>query len=281
MARAEALGLGASNPDPVFIAWLCNAKAFFELTRGAVGPGLDWLSEARVVAERSGAGLARVMTWLYYVSALVQTGHLERATAAAKELESFCEPLGLLTPLDWNCFFLSMGQIAVGEAQAAIAPLRGLLGRDDQYLVANTRSALALALHACGDEERALQEASAAQQHAAFPWHETTALRSLSLLELDAGRPARALVQAERGITVAESGSFALNTSRLLLTRAEALRALDRSVEAREAICHARDSLLQVAAGIRDQELRTSFLARVRVHARTLQLANDWVAKDA
>jgi hypothetical protein len=61
------------------------------------------------------------------------------------------------------------------------------------------------------------------------------------------------------------------------LTHARALHRSGAVREAKLAIADARERLLRSAAPIGDAALRDSFLTRVRVHAETLRLANEWL----
>ncbi|MBK9259698.1 MAG: protein kinase [Polyangiaceae bacterium] len=62
----------------------------------------------------------------------------------------------------------------------------------------------------------------------------------------------------------------------LMLTRAEALHAAGRKVEARDTLSRAREDLLERAARIRDSAYARSFIENVFVHARTLALWDAW-----
>ena len=70
-----------------------------------------------------------------------------------------------------------------------------------------------------------------------------------------------------------------MTTSQLRLTRAEALHALGKEEEAHAAIREARDGIFHVAVTLDDAELRASYLTRVQVHARTLNLATEWLGE--
>jgi hypothetical protein len=68
-----------------------------------------------------------------------------------------------------------------------------------------------------------------------------------------------------------------MKASRLHLVRAEALHALDRSDDARAAICQARGRILDIAATLEDPELRESYLTNVAANVRTLERAREWL----
>lgn len=60
------------------------------------------------------------------------------------------------------------------------------------------------------------------------------------------------------------------------LLHAEALRASGALDEARAAIVEARDRLYERAQRIGDREMRRGMLERVKSHARTIALADEW-----
>jgi hypothetical protein len=62
------------------------------------------------------------------------------------------------------------------------------------------------------------------------------------------------------------------------LTHASALHRAGAVSEAKLVIADARERVLRSAALIGDAALRESFLTRVRVHAETLRLADEWLA---
>jgi tetratricopeptide (TPR) repeat protein len=270
-----------SDEDPVFSLWILCARACLSLVRDELGAAIAALEGARLLAERTGAVLARAMANSYSIVALGQTGHLERTEELVHELDSFCRPRGLRALLDWATLVFEGAHVAAGRAMRAVEPLRSLASRAEGLLLSNARALHAYALVECGDVEAAVREAERAQEDVEFPLTIANGLRSQALAELRAGRFESALLLAERGLEAAAHGSFPQSASLLRLTRAEALHALGRIDEANAAIRMARTILLEIAAGIEDHELQLSFLNRVRCHARTLLLAQEWLVDDA
>jgi hypothetical protein len=257
----------------------CAVRALLSLVSGDLGSALSSLREARLLADRAGAAFARAMADLFAISALSQTGHVERTAEAARELSVFSEPLGPGTVTDWTTFFLAWARVAADEAADAIVPLRALLNRADQFLVCSARATLVQALLACGDTDGAEREAFTSVEGILLPWSQASVLRSRALVELRLDRPQSALALAEQGLEAAMQASYPLTVSLLRLTHADALHALGRFKEAQTAICEARNRILQIALTLDDLELRVSYLTRVQVHARTLTRARDWLGE--
>jgi hypothetical protein len=278
LERAEAMGGGVFDADPVFVMWIRIARARLALARGDLGHALASLSDAGLLADCTGDWLGRVMARYHCVQVSSQTGHVERAVEAAREVLALCEPAGLRLTIDWTTYFLAWTRIAADEPTEAIAPLRALLDKADQALVTSARAALSEALLACGDMDEAEREAVVPKEGTLGPWDRASALRSRALVELRLGRPRSAVALAEQGLEV--EGTYPLAASSLRLTRAEALHELGRADEACAAIREARDRILQISATLDDLELRASYLTRVQVHARTLTLASEWLGED-
>jgi serine/threonine protein kinase len=276
--RADGGDGNDAKVDPVFLLWVHNARAFVDLATGQLGSAVSKLRTVRSLAEKTGAMFARTMGDLYMLSALCQTGHLEQATDAAQDLFESCAPIGLASVTSWTTFFLAWTNIVIGHAADAIAPLRGLLDRPDMFLATSARAALSQALLACGESIEAEREAITAMNDSLFPWNQAMALRSLALVALRLERPENALALADRGLAAAATGGYPATTSTLHFARCEALLAQGRHDDARLAIRLARDRLRQMGNSIDDDELRTSFLTRIEVHAHTFALGRTWLA---
>jgi hypothetical protein len=106
-------------------------------------------------------------------------------------------------------------------------------------------------------------------------------MRCRALLELYFERYANALAFAESGLAAAERGSYLLTVSFLCLARAEALHGLGSVDLAQLAIREARQRILTIASTLEDVELRDAYLTRVSVHARTFELARQWLGETA
>jgi eukaryotic-like serine/threonine-protein kinase len=275
--RAELLIAEPKGADPMFVLWLRNARVRAELIDGNLASALAHARDANELAERIGAGHVRASTGLYWITALAQTGHVERTAEAARALIAFCDPNGQQSAIDWATYFLAWARVAVGDTAEAIAPLRQLLDRSDVFLVSSVHAVLSQALLARDQLDEAEREADLASIGMPFAWSQATGLRARALVQLRLNRPESALELAERGLAAAAQGSHPLTVSILQLVRAEALWASGRSAEARRAITAAHDRVQRMAAALDELELRTAHLERIQAHVRTLALAAAWL----
>jgi hypothetical protein len=110
----------------------------------------------------------------------------------------------------------------------------------------------------------------------AFGGIETTSWATLALVHLKRREGSEALESAEQGLS--RFGSTMWVTSLLRLIKAEALHSLNRLEDARVAIGEARDRLMRIATSLAAHPtLRESYLTGIGCHARTLQLASEWL----
>ena len=282
LERAERAESGSVDVDPVFVMWLRIASGYLQLLSGELGSALAHLSEGRALADRTGAAFGQAMAGVLTVSVLAQTGHVERAAAAARETLVFCEPMRLHMTADWTTLFLA-GTKVVGERAAdAIAALRSLLDRHDRRLVTCARALLSQALLICGNVDEAAVEATVATTEGAlFPREQAVALASHALIELRLDRPLNALALARRGLDPTLPATYPVAYATLHLARAEALHALGQTPDAHAAIREARDRILRIAATLDELELRESYVTNVDANARTLKLAREWLGEEA
>jgi eukaryotic-like serine/threonine-protein kinase len=281
LARAEGVGAGAQDADLVFDMWIQMARSVLLLGNAEFGRAIANLSEARALADRTGAASGRALASMYQVFVLSQAGAIDRAEAATAELVSFCEPVGRHFETDWARFFLAWARVASGRVGAEnIAELRALLDRRDHLLVTGARSVLSQALLTVADVEGASREATLAMESAVLAWSQATALRSRALVELRLGRLESALALADKGLAVAAAANQPTTGSTLRLARAEALHALGRTAQAEGAIREARDRILRIAGALDDAELRSSYVSNIVANARTLELARTWLGSE-
>jgi len=113
-----------------------------------------------------------------------------------------------------------------------------------------------------------------------FLSRQPTALAALALVAIQRRQPAEALALAERGLAAASRGSWLREGSILRLVRAEALHALGQRCDARAVVAEARERIERIAATLEDPELRSDYLTNIAANARTLQLAQIWLAED-
>jgi eukaryotic-like serine/threonine-protein kinase len=281
LAGAEAIATGAPEADLVFDMWIRIARSVLQLGSAEFASALANLSEARALADRTGSASGRALSSMYLVFVLSQTGAIQRASMATAELVSFSEPLGRRFESDWAQLFLTWARVASGRVAAEdIALLRALLGQRDHLMVTSARAVLSQALVAVGDIDGASREATLAMEGAVLAWSQATALRSGALVELGLGRPERALALADKGLEAGAASNQPTTDSTLRLARAEALRALGRVEESRDAIREARDRVLRIAAAIEDPELCVSYVTNIVANARTLQFASAWLDEE-
>jgi hypothetical protein len=279
VARAESIGTGTAS-DPVFVCRLHTARAYVQLLEGNLGSSLESLSRARFQAERTADAFSRGLADAFCVLAHKETGRCDLAETVAREWLAFRKPTGPDMFSDWVVVFLASARLNDGRPADVIAALLPVLDRHDVFLVACARGILSQALLATGDLEGAVREAEASVQHGAvYPLAAAIGLGASALVELRRDQPEAALAVAERGIQAAAAVNRPCDASLLHLARAEALHALGRTDDAREAVRDARERIAKVAATIDDADLRTSFLTKVPPHARTLQLARAWLGE--
>ena len=279
LKRAEDIGRSVSEPDLVFATYLLATRGFLEVTDGKLGVALANSSESWNLADRAGDAFGRASAGMLIVQVLGQTGHWDRSEAAFRELRSFCEPRGLGFFSDWGALHLALAAVIARRLPEAIASLSTLVSRRDRLLAATARAYMAQALVHAGELDAAAREATTAIQGRLA---RTAASGALALVELRRGRAAEALAFAERGLGADSRAPWPSNGSMLRLARAEALHALGRADEAREAIREARHRLLHVAATLDgDPALRESYLTNIGVSVRTLDLATEWLGEEA
>lgn len=209
---------------------------------GLYDEGLDALRTALVTAERLGIDHLRLFQ---SDVALV----LARRGDTAQAREILCK------------LRVDLGEDAREGAYLAIARARvALLDRDPAAALDETMSAL----QAIGDSDSFAHARAYA-----------LAVRARACLMLD--KRDAALACARTAFALAEAcGSLEQGDAFARLIHAEALHAVGRHGEARDAIARARRRLLEQAARMEEPRWRRSFLTRVDENQRTLALAEAW-----
>ncbi len=95
----------------------------------------------------------------------------------------------------------------------------------------------------------------------------------LSLVAVTRGQAAEALELADRALEAFKStgpAGFQIESLRAL-----ALLALGRMDEARASLALSRDGIMGVAATFEDPDLRRSYLTKITINARILEMADD------
>lgn len=279
LLREERAGADRFDQNSMFAVWTHMVRALMDLWTGDLGSSLTHSRTARELADRAGPGVGRGMADMCYVTALAQTGHVERFDAACREVLASCALLDLSVVVDWTMFAQAWVKIAAADPGDAIPPLGALLCR--RVLTVVARATLAQALLARGDLEKAERFTAVVIDERLPPWMRAIFSASRALVELRLQRPQNALELVEKGLMAASLAGYPLTISTLRLTRAEAFHALARQVEARAAIGEARDGIRRVAGTLKDAALSAAFLGRIDAHVRTMELAREWLAEPA
>jgi eukaryotic-like serine/threonine-protein kinase len=282
LASAEAVKEGPRDDDAVFDMWTHIARGVLQISTADLGNAIANLSQARCLADRTGAASGWIVASMFLVCALSQTGSIDRTSLTGRELVSFCEAIGRRFETDWITVFTTWTRVGAGRAAPEdVEKLRSLLNRPDNLIVTSARAILCEALLAGGDVEQASREAALAAAGALLPWSQGNALRCRVLVELRMGRLESALALADQALETASGGSLPTTISMLRLARAEALHAVGRQDEAREAVRDARDRVRRIASTLDDAELRSSYVTTILANARTLDLAEAWLGEKA
>ncbi len=274
LENGEALALSTPDPDPAFVLGLRLARAHFELLREEPGRALASLSEARRLADVTGARDVRGTLAMLAAHAFATMGECDRAEEALRE----CESVGLEAYSEIARCYVALAQFHAGRFLEAAASFRALLetGRSleagasagappdgsDPVSAALARGILAISLASAGDVDAAEREARIVLERSSmFPGILSCGMAALSVVAFARGRAAEALEYADQAMeAVARQGSEGLFFEGL---RTQALLALGRMDEARASIARARDGFLRIASAFQDPEDRRSYLTNV------------------
>ncbi|MEI8255150.1 MAG: hypothetical protein WCJ30_05700, partial [Deltaproteobacteria bacterium] len=193
------------------------------------------------------------------------------------------EPMGLWVA-DLARQRLAMAMTASGEEEAALRLARAALDRfaerGDGRLVATSYIHMAQLFTTMGrllEAETALSTAMGSL--VGIPALRAVAFASHARVALAAGRAAEALVHAKAGLDLVEYIRRCDEGEALvLLAHAESLRATGDEDGSCLAIMRSRRRLRRRASKITDDSMKNSFLA-IREHARTLELARNWLGE--
>lgn len=270
--RAEACARGVADPDPGFGQFAKLAAVALHALADEPGLALSDLAEVTATAPQTANMLALGASVTFSVLALAQVGDCPKAEEAAHRMRDFSE-MTFLT--EWISFGLNWARVEVGRASEAIPRFRRALGLRDMFLASSSRAGLAFALLEVGDLQAAQQEADGIlAMNVQFPLVRVSALATLARIELQSERPAGALARADEGLRHLTSAWPSIVTT-LHLTRAEALRTIGRTDDARATIREGRDRVFRIAGSIADLELRASWLTNIAPNKRLLALAGE------
>jgi tetratricopeptide (TPR) repeat protein len=255
--------------------WLRILRGYYEVSHALrYEVGLEHLSEADALAERTRSELGRVGSIVFSTMAYAALGSCERAEAKLRELGR----TGITGWAAWGSLYLAWAWLWKGRYREAINQLRALLDRSDPFVVGTARASLSEALAEAGEIEFApswstgLFDGDSPFADKRYP----VTLSALAVVALRHERPADALECAEQGLDARPRIGTRLHDSNLRLLRARALHDLHRFEEARAAIGEARDALVREARSIGNAELRDCYLNKVG-SVRTLELARQWL----
>jgi eukaryotic-like serine/threonine-protein kinase len=263
--------------DPSFLGWLHWAGLQIELgladdpVRGLshVRQGADFFSEA---GNPVGVGGLRV----FLAQALLHVGATDRAMATCAPSEMVGQPA---YSQGVAALVVCQAQVELGENASAAAGARRLLTAGTTDIQVFAVVCLAEVELGKGEYAPALQRGLEAMEVSfATPGH-ASVLEVVARAHLALGDPASSFECAQKGVALCHQVSvWPRERAGLLLVNAEALMALGREDEAREAIRVARDRLLRIHATVPD-DLKDGYLTGLRAHRRTMELARDWLGE--
>ncbi|WP_437304761.1 serine/threonine-protein kinase [Sorangium sp. So ce388] len=268
------------------VAGLHQARAFRAMSGGDPGACVTGLEAALAAFEQVGDRRNACITRANLGYSYGELGDFDGAEAALHSALEAAERMGLhevaaAAQASLGQVLAYHGRLAEARAveEAALASSQRL-GDPRAEVVA--RSYLAKIALLAGDFGTAEREARLAEAlESASPLRiAATAIRARALLGL--GRAGEALAAAGEALAALESlGGLEEGESMIRLVYAEALAASGDFGKASTAIASARDKLLDRAAKIRDPGWRERFLYAVLENARTLDVAIQWLGKEA
>ena len=288
LRRVESLASGLSREDVALEGELESIRAGTALYRG--DPEACIAFSERAWHKFMGAGDLRsaFMQRVYWGDAYKELGAYEQARELLLEAAEGARALGNQMTAVLADFNLAMTLARLGDLGAARAleerALEGFVAQGQRRLASAAREYLAHILLLSGELDLAATHAERGlSEPPRAPAIVATASGVLANVELRRGRPDAALAAAKEGyaIVLALGEHMGEGEAMIRLAYAEAIHATEGAPAACEVIEVAKARLLQRAARIRDGALRESFLGRVPENARTLVLADAWVAAKA
>lgn len=264
--------------DPLLAAVIDRARATFAGHTGDLGE--CWLRTQATVERLDAIGDVRTACLqrvnLGYAASLLgrfeeSESHLRRALATADELRLHNASAMAKNNLGFS--LLRLGRI--GEALALESEAAEAFAKySDMRMEAASRSYLALILLAGGDLGAARREAErSAAGSTNLPRVRAYALAVAAEVALAAGDAPGALGRAREAMDLFASFGVEEGEVMLRLAWVDALRASGEPARAAAALAEIHARIAELAAKIRDPELRRSFLEDVPEHARALALS--------
>ena len=214
-------------------------------------------------------------------STLVRLGSPEGVSTlrtCLAEVEALGLQVGVAaTAMNLGLALAQAGELGEGRrlAQRAIGTFMAMGGAAP---AARARLALSEICRLEGDCHQSLLLARAAADEPGDNQRKADASALIAAASLDQGDAEGALANSLEALSRFDHETGGQYEAVARLTRARALHALGRTDEARTAIGIAREALLRRAANL-SPEWRASFLSNLVDHARTLELASDWLAQ--
>jgi tetratricopeptide (TPR) repeat protein len=269
---------------PIVMAYLFNLRAQRALAGGDPGSFLTLTTEVARWFDEAGAVRSASNRRVSVGYAYLELGGFAEAERVLAEARATADRMGLSAVvanasqnLGWAMYRLGR----LDDARRRIEPtVEAFRTQGSRRMEGGSRDYLASNFAKAGDHARAEAEARAAVRLLeTAPPLRAGALATLASVLLSAGRDDEALAAArEAAAMLDELGSIEEGEALVRLVLAESLDRAGCRDEARAAIAVARDRLLAKAARIGDARWRESFLGNVEEHARTLALAQEWLA---
>jgi tetratricopeptide (TPR) repeat protein len=283
LARIEPLVESFDGKERLAIAQLANVRATWARMDGDVSSSVR-LNEI-ALAEYDALGALRQSLFIAnnLADCLLQLGDYARAIDVIRSMLPVAEKMALERETSIGHLNLGLALGHLGQTAEALAfveeAIRFFEARDNRRFRAESLTYRAIILAADGRLDLAAESAREAVDAAApFPSSLPQALGVLADIELRRDRADEARRLSQEAIeALASLGSILEGAELIRLTHARVLHRAGAVGEAKLAIADARDRILRSAALIGDDALRASFLQRVRVHAETLRLADEWL----
>jgi tetratricopeptide (TPR) repeat protein len=269
--------------SPAIAGWLNYARAIRATVTGDAELEIKLLEDTVADFERAGDVRNACVNRQNLAYCLMQHGVLDQAEAHLRAVLDASGRMGI------HGVVLSakqnLGQVLArrGDYPQGIMVEReaiaGFQAAGDTIMEGASHVYLAMFLRTQGQFDEAVREVQAALPLVkAIPPLYAPALGALAAIELERGNGEQALVAATQAWSMfRELGGVTEGESLIRLSYAEALDAVGRYDEAREAIRVARERLLERASQIRNLTWRRSFLEKIRENARTLARAGEWL----
>lgn len=272
----------AAAPDVVLDAFLASARC----SLAAVAPirGKWRLEMAYREGQRCaealgavGATHGQIIAEYYLAVAAMHLGRYEDAARACRLAIELSERRAGSLKDGWPWLFLAKAYVRLGRASEAIDTLAALDGWDDwavQQMVPVLKGEALLRQGRVHEAREVVRPACSGVS----PRLCRLAACVLGRAQLVLEQPEEALQTADEALQRPTANQGLESDVELLTLRAEALYAVGRQREARQAAAAAKEFVEQVAGDIDDAELRRSFLESVEPCARALALYRRWVS---